>query len=66
MQPRSVLVVDDDEIRKMMTILLEMDGHVVTAVARWYDAITSLAGMAKHPQLELLDLELGDMAVKGW
>ena len=61
-QPRSVLVVeDDDEIREMMTLLLEMDGHVVTGVATGHAALTYLQGNAQLPDLMVLDLELGNM-----
>ncbi len=60
--PRRVLVVDDDaDMRECMTLLLNMDGHLVASVATGYDALTYLAYMTEPPALLLLDLELGDM-----
>ncbi|MDP9315060.1 MAG: response regulator [Chloroflexota bacterium] len=61
-QHRHVLVVDDDaDIREMITLVLEMDGSVVTSIASGHDAITYLHGCRDLPDLMVLDLDLGDM-----
>lgn len=60
MTPHNVIVVIDDEsqIRKILSITLEAEGYKVIDAARGKDGIISVAN--NHPQLVVLDLGLPD------
>lgn len=55
-----VLIVEDDESNsEVLTLLLEMGGHTVTAASTARDAL--VRAEADHPEVVLLDLGLPDM-----
>jgi CheY-like chemotaxis protein len=58
-----LLVEDNDDVREMMSLALQLDGHQVEAVANGRDALAALrAGL--RPCLILLDLMMPVM--NGW
>lgn len=58
--PLRVLIVEDDESNsEVLTLLLEMGGHTVSAASTARDALVRAA--ADKPEVVLLDLGLSDM-----
>jgi CheY-like chemotaxis protein len=58
-----LLVEDNDDVRDMMSLALELDGHLVSAARNGRDALDLLA-KGPHPSLILMDLMMPIM--NGW
>src|SRR4051812_25117663 len=59
--PKSVLVVDDDaDSVAMLSVFLDLMGHLVHAAANGREAIQSAAKL--HPDVILLDLSMPEMS----
>jgi CheY-like chemotaxis protein len=58
-----LLVEDNDDVREMMSLALQLDGHSVRAAVNGRDALTQLRG-GLRPCLILMDLMMPEM--NGW
>jgi CheY-like chemotaxis protein len=59
-----LLVEDNDDVREMMALALELSGHVVWPAANGREALAQLSGHGDLPCLILLDLMMPVM--NGW
>jgi CheY-like chemotaxis protein len=61
----TILVVEDnDDVREMMALALELEGHTVWSAAHGRDALALLRARPERPRLILMDLMMPVM--NGW
>jgi len=59
--PLLMLVDDDEDIREVLKLFLEIDGYRVTTATDGVDALEQLKKTSEHPSLILLDLMMPRM-----